>query len=76
MEASLHRKFNDSRVNAVNRRKEFFKVSLDEIKAVVDDVHDHDVEYTVTALAEEYYETRRLLGAYLQEDEISVPATS
>ena len=34
LEAKLHRAFADKKVNAVNQRKEFFNVSLDEIKKV------------------------------------------
>ncbi|HPG69339.1 MAG TPA: DUF4041 domain-containing protein [Candidatus Hydrogenedentes bacterium] len=63
METALHRKFHHARVNAVNMRKEFFRVSLDDIRAVVDDICDHDVDFRMTVLAEEYFETRRLLGA-------------
>jgi len=63
LEATLHRKFNDRRVNAVNRRKEFFRVNLDEVKNVVDEARDRDTEFRITALAEQYYETLRLQGA-------------
>lgn len=36
LEAALHKEFEDKRVNASNRRKEFFKVSLDEVKSAVE----------------------------------------
>jgi len=62
MEASLHKKFTHSRVNAVNMRKEFFRVSLDEIRSEVAHISDDEVDFRMTALAEEYHETRRLLG--------------
>ena len=33
LEAALHQRFNTNRVNAVNRRKEFFRIPLEKIKA-------------------------------------------
>lgn len=36
LEASLHRTFDDRKVNSVNGRKEFFRVSLDEVKEQVE----------------------------------------
>jgi len=63
MEASLHKKFTHSRVNAVNMRKEFFRVSLDDIRAAVEKMSDREFDFRMTALAEEYHETRRLLGS-------------
>ena len=63
MEASLHKKFTHSRVNVVNRRKEFFRVSLDDIRSAVDEISDNEVDFRMTALAEEYHESRRLLGS-------------
>jgi hypothetical protein len=36
LEAALHRDFADRRVNKVNMRKEFFRVTLDEIRQVVE----------------------------------------
>ncbi|MFH0730607.1 MAG: DUF4041 domain-containing protein [Pseudomonadota bacterium] len=64
LEAALHQRFNHARVNAVNRRKEFFRVSLDEIRdaalALAGDVDE--IDFRTTAVADEYYETRRLQG--------------
>ncbi|GAB6113157.1 DUF4041 domain-containing protein [Desulfomicrobium salsuginis] len=62
LEASLHQRFNHARVNAVNRRKEFFRVSLDEIRAAASDLVGDDIDFRTTAIADEYYETRRLQG--------------
>jgi len=62
MEAKLHKHFRARRVNAVNLRKEFFSVSIDEIRKAVAEIARKDVEFRLTAVAEEYYETRRLLG--------------
>ena len=38
LEAKLHRAFEDRKLNLVNQRREFFKVSLDEIKDLADKV--------------------------------------
>ena len=53
LETELHRLLNDKRVNKVNLRKEFFNVSLDEIKALVYKVHPN-AEFNRTILASEY----------------------
>ncbi|MGE4512111.1 MAG: GIY-YIG nuclease family protein [Sulfurimonadaceae bacterium] len=62
MEATLHREFDKNRLNAVNRKKEFFNISLAEIKNRVEKITGKDSNFKMTALAEEYYETLRLLG--------------
>lgn len=36
LESALHREFHDRRVNTVNLRREYFRVSLDEIRAAVE----------------------------------------
>ncbi|EDM67820.1 hypothetical protein PE36_17685 [Moritella sp. PE36] len=60
LETALHRTFTSLRVNAVNLRKEFFQVDLDSIKEAVDNIDGMDVEFKMTALAEDYYESLRL----------------
>lgn len=60
LEASLHREFSMHRVNAVNLRKEFFRVDLDSIKKAVEKIAGIDAQFKMTILAEEYYESRRL----------------
>lgn len=60
LESSLHREFKHRRVNAVNFRKEFFTVGLPDIKKAVDGIVGNDVDFRMTALAEEYYESMRL----------------
>lgn len=57
LEAALHRAFADRRVNMVNNRREYFRVSLDEIKAVVLANHDKTVEFTDVPDAQQYRET-------------------
>lgn len=57
LEAALHQAFADRRVNRVNTRREYFRVSLEEIKAVIREHHDKTVEFTDTPDAQQYRET-------------------
>ncbi|WP_331274664.1 DUF4041 domain-containing protein, partial [Clostridium botulinum] len=54
LESKLHEVFRGNEVNKVNHRKEFFKVSLDEIEKIVKNEFDKPVEFTQLAQAEEY----------------------
>lgn len=54
LEAALHHAFEDRKVNMINGRKEFFRVTLDEIEAVVRQHHDKTVEFIRTPPAEQY----------------------
>ncbi|MGF1756683.1 DUF4041 domain-containing protein [Photobacterium sagamiensis] len=56
LEKALHAKFDSKRLNLVNRRKEFFNVTLGEIKDVVYD-HLDDVDFVETAVARDYVES-------------------
>lgn len=60
LETALHKEFSHRRVNAVNLRKEFFRVPLANIKEVVERITEGEAEFTATISAEEYYETLRL----------------
>lgn len=60
LESALHTAFEDKKVNMINGRKEFFKVSLDEIEKVVRENHDKLVEFKKDADAEQYRETIKL----------------
>lgn len=57
LEAALHQAFADRKLNFVNQRREFFRVSLDEIKRVVKENFDQSVEFIETAPAEQYRES-------------------
>lgn len=61
LENILHNYFNKNRINKVNLRKEFFKVSLDEIKKVVSENFDKTVIYEDFPQAEEYFETLEII---------------
>ena len=54
LEAALHRAFADRKLNFVNTRREFFRFTLDEIKAVVKANFDKTVEFIDVSPAEQY----------------------
>lgn len=54
LEAALHRAFEDHKLNMVNTRREFFHVTLDEIKDVVKKNFDKTVEFIDVPDAEQY----------------------
>ena len=54
LESKLHQHFKEQSVNKVNFRKEFFKVSLDEIERFVVDNHNNAVHFTKIPPAKEY----------------------
>ncbi len=56
LEKTLHRAFNERRLNLVNNRKEFFNVSLDEIEAETI-MHKNNAVFTKTIEAREYKES-------------------
>ena len=53
LEAALHHELNDKRVNKVNLRKEFFRVSIEDLQQMVER-YDPTASFRVTALAEQY----------------------
>ena len=57
LEAALHNHFADKKVNLVNGRKEFFNVTLEEIKQVVRDNYDKTVDFVNIPDAEQYRES-------------------
>lgn len=54
LEAKLHRAFEDRKLNLVNQKREFFKVSLEEIKEVVKNNFDKTVEFIEVPDADQY----------------------
>lgn len=60
LETTLHKAFDDKRVNAVNMRKEFFKVGLEDIRKKVEEITGNEADFVTTILAEEYFQTKRL----------------
>lgn len=54
LENALHHAFENRRLNKVNTRREFFHVTLDEIKAVVAKNYDKTAEFIELPEAEQY----------------------
>lgn len=68
LEKSLHVKFKSAQVNKVNARKEFFRVSLLDIKDEIEKL-GINAKWTLKAEAQEYRETIALENKQLLEEE-------
>lgn len=60
LESELHRRFAPRQINRVNNRREFFRVSLDEIEVAVKELCGEETEFVRVAVAEEYRESEAL----------------
>ncbi len=60
LETELHNKFSKNRVNKVNNRKEFFKISIDDLEKELMNYKDLTIEFTKTPDAEEYNESLKI----------------
>lgn len=60
LENNLHKEFDDRKVNMVNGRKEFFNVTLDEIKQAVKKYNENIIEIKDIPDAEQYRESKIL----------------
>ena len=69
LEAALHREFSDRRVNMVNNRREFFRVSLEEIEQVVMANYDKTVEFTEAPDAAQYRTSEAMRREMQQKEE-------
>ena len=56
LESKMHEILNDRRVNKVNMRKEFFKISIDELEKIVDEI-EPTAEFNKTMVAEEFHQS-------------------
>ena len=68
LETTLHHELNSKRVNKINLRKEFFKVTLDEIEELVYK-YQPSAEFNRTMLAEEYRQGLSMEGEPTELDE-------
>ena len=57
LESELHERFNDKRVNKVNMRKEFFRITIDDVKQIVEENKGQVHSFVEHPDAEEYYDT-------------------
>lgn len=71
LEAALHKAFEDRKLNMVNKRREFFYVTLDEIKDVVKKNFDKTVEFTDIPDAEQYRVSQKMRG-----QEVNIPMSN
>ena len=67
LEAALHRAFEDKKVNFVNHRREFFNVTLDEVKKVILENYDKTVEWNDYAEAEQYRISLKMKEQYIAQ---------
>ena len=63
LENKLHEVFKEKSVNRINYRKEFFKVTLDEIEEAVKQYTNADITFTKIAEAKEYRESLAIVNA-------------
>jgi hypothetical protein len=61
LEYELHKRFEEKRLNRINGRKEFFKITLDEIEAFIKEHTNAEIQFTKLAEAKEFRETLNLL---------------
>jgi hypothetical protein len=69
LENALHKAFEQKRLNMINRRREFFKVTLDDIEKVVKTNFGKPVEFVKIADAAEYRESLMLKKAAISQQE-------
>lgn len=69
LEKTLHKKFVNNQVNKVNPRKEFFDVTLADIRNMIDEM-GIEAHWTMTAEAKEYYESQAMVKplAFVEEE--------
>ncbi|MDR1748674.1 MAG: GIY-YIG nuclease family protein [Spirochaetaceae bacterium] len=56
LETKLHKRLNEKRVNKINLRKEFFKLTIDELEDLVYEL-EPSAQFTKTMLAEQYHQS-------------------
>lgn len=75
LETKLHNILNDKRVNKVNLRKEFFRTTIDELEALVNEI-EPTAEFNKTMLAEEFRQslstTEVYSNDYILEDDSEI----
>lgn len=65
LESTLHKKFDNKRINKMNPRKEFFNISISEIKDALEEYKDLTIDFTEIAEAEEYRESKKITDIIL-----------
>ncbi|ABR34461.1 DUF4041 domain-containing protein [Clostridium beijerinckii] len=62
LESAIHRAFESKKINVVNGRKEFFKVTLEEVEKVVKANYDKSVDFVKIPEAQQYRESLKIKG--------------
>ncbi|GGX27937.1 DUF4041 domain-containing protein [Aquimarina muelleri] len=70
LENLLHKEFDDRRINKVNYRKEYFRVTLDEIEKVIIDKYEKEVEFIKVLEAQQYRQTKSIIKQLQQSKEV------
>ena len=60
LESNLHERFDKKRVNKINRRKEFFNITIDDVKKIVEENKASVHSFVEKPEAEEYYDSLKL----------------
>lgn len=60
LEKELHNRFDSKRVNKVNNRKEFFYITHDDVKNIVEENKDSVRSFIVKPEAQEYYDSLKI----------------
>lgn len=71
LENALHKNFEARMLNKVNRRREFFAVTLDEVREAVAELHA-DVTWVIDPAATQFRESQRITEAMNSEDLVAV----
>ena len=72
LEKDLHNRFDKKRVNKINMRKEFFRISMDDVKQIVKENKGAVHSFVEHPDAEEYYDTLKIE----KNNELSVISTT
>lgn len=60
LETELHKRFDDKRINKVNKRKEFFRITIDDVKQIVEENKAQVHSFIEHPDADEYYDTLKI----------------
>ncbi|MFD1472023.1 DUF4041 domain-containing protein [Companilactobacillus mishanensis] len=60
LESELHEKFSDARINKINKRKEYFKISIEKIEDVLKEYSDLTIDFQKVPAAIEYRESLQI----------------
>lgn len=63
LESELHNKFNDKRVNQINHRKEYFNITIDDIKNALKEYKNLTFDFHEIPNAEEFRESQKILNS-------------